>query len=50
MHLEAIFKLKVTEELYNDELRMKCAVIAVYPIDYAAEAKKIIEGINKLMQ
>jgi replication factor A1 len=46
VHLEAIFKIKAAEELYNDEYRAKCAVLGAYPIDYIKESASIISKIK----
>jgi len=48
-HLEALFKLKSSEEVYNDEIRVRSGVIAAYPVDYVAESQKLIQKINSYL-
>jgi replication factor A1 len=49
---EALFKtfvckIRVKQEQVNDELRVKCNVIAMNALDLVAESKQMIEAINK---
>lgn len=43
-----LFKLKVKEESYNDEQRVKCTVVKSERLDFAAESRALIETIGKL--
>ncbi|KAI5066240.1 hypothetical protein GOP47_0018864 [Adiantum capillus-veneris] len=43
-----LFKLKVKEESYNDEQRVKSTVIKSERLDFAAESKFLIDLIGKL--
>ncbi len=45
---EHLFKLKVKEEMYNDEQRLKSTVVRVDRIDWVAESKLMIDSITKL--
>jgi replication factor A1 len=45
---EHLFKLKVKEEMYNDEQRLKSTVVRVNCIDWVAENKLMIDSITKL--
>ncbi len=47
---EHLFKLKVKEEMYNDEQRLKSTVVRVDRIDQVAESKFMIDLITKLNQ
>jgi hypothetical protein len=40
--------LKVKEEMYNDEQRLKLTVVRVERIDWVAESKLMIDSITKL--
>ncbi len=42
------FKLKVQEEMYNDEQRLKSTLVRVDCIDWVAESKFMIDLITKL--
>ncbi len=42
-------KARVKQESVNDELRVKCSVVRLDPIDYNSECKQMIEAINKYM-
>lgn len=43
-----VFKLKVKEEVYNDEQRTKSIVVKADPIDWVSENKLMIDWIGKL--
>ncbi|XP_057854853.2 replication protein A 70 kDa DNA-binding subunit A [Cryptomeria japonica] len=43
-----IFKLKVKEETYNDEQRVKCIVVKTERFDYSSESKVLLDSIAKL--
>lgn len=43
-----LFKLKVKEETYNDEQRIKATVVKADPIDWVSESKIMIDWIGKL--
>ncbi|CAM6060744.1 unnamed protein product [Sphagnum tenellum] len=45
---EHLFKLKVKEEMYNDEQRLKLTVVRVDRTDWVAESKLMIDLITKL--
>jgi replication factor A1 len=45
---EHLFKLKMKEEMYNDEQRLKSTVVKVDRIDWVAENKLMIDLITKL--
>lgn len=45
-----LFKLKVKEENYNDEQRVKSTVVKSDKLDYAAESKVLIDMIGKLFR
>lgn len=45
---ENLFKLKVKEENYNDELRVKCTVIKTERLDFQAESRALLALIRKL--
>ncbi len=45
---EHLFKLKVKEEMYNDEQRLKSIVVRVDRIDWVAESKLMVDSITKL--
>jgi replication factor A1 len=44
---EHLFKLKVKEEMYNDEQRLKLTVVRVNRIDWVVESKLMIDSITK---
>ncbi len=48
--MEHLFKLKVKEEMYNDEQRLKLTVVGIDCIDWVAESKFMINSITKLNQ
>ncbi len=43
-----LFKLKVKEEMCNDEQRLKSIVVTVDRIDWVVESKLMIDSITKL--
>lgn len=43
-----IFKLKVKEETYNDEQRVKCNVVKTERLDYSSECKVLLDSIARL--
>ncbi|KAI5070171.1 hypothetical protein GOP47_0014514 [Adiantum capillus-veneris] len=43
-----VFKLKVKEEHYNDEMRVKCTAIKSERLDFAGESKVLIDAIRKI--
>ena len=43
-----LFKLKVKEENYNDELRVKCTAVKSEKLDYASENKVLIDMIGRI--
>ncbi|KAH8935234.1 hypothetical protein BDL97_17G018700, partial [Sphagnum fallax] len=45
---EHLFKLKVKEEMYNDEQRLKLTMVRVDCIDWVVESKLMIDSITKL--
>ncbi|KAH7284321.1 hypothetical protein KP509_34G049100 [Ceratopteris richardii] len=45
---QRLFKLKIKQEQYNDEMRVKCTVINSEKLDYAAESRIMIGEIKKL--
>ncbi len=45
---EHLFKLKVKEEMYNDEQQLKSTVVRVDHIDQVTESKLMIDLITKL--
>jgi replication factor A1 len=46
--MEHLFKLKVKEEMYNDEQRLKSTMVRVDRIDWVVESKLMIDSITKL--
>ncbi len=42
-------KARVKQDMVNDELRLKCSVVRLDPIDYNSECKQMIEAINKYL-
>jgi replication factor A1 len=48
--MEHLFKLKMKEEMYNDEQWLKSIVVRVDRIDWVAESKLMIDSITKLNQ
>lgn len=42
-----IFKVRVKNEMVNDEQRIKCSVMAVRPVDYAQECRDLLAAINR---
>jgi len=42
-------KARVKQESVNDELRVKCSIVRLDPIDYNSECKQMIDAINKYM-
>jgi len=49
LHIEAIFKIKVTEELYQDEMKVRSAVLGAYELNFVAESSKITQKISSLL-
>jgi len=47
--VEALFKIKSTEELYNDEMRLKNGVIGAYPLDYVTESLNLLQKIGAFL-
>ncbi len=45
---EHLFKLKVKEEMYNDEQQLKLTVVRVDHIDWVVDSKFMIDLITKL--
>eukprot|EP01018_Ginkgo_biloba_P018078 Gb_20429 [translate_table: standard] len=43
-----LFKLKVKEETYSDEQRVKCTVVKAERLDYSSESKILLDTIGKL--
>jgi replication factor A1 len=43
-----VFKLKVKEENYNDELRVKCTAVKSERLDYSSENKVLIDMIRRI--
>ncbi|KAL3688110.1 hypothetical protein R1sor_014419 [Riccia sorocarpa] len=43
-----VFKLKVKEETYNDEQRVKCTVVKSEKVDFSAEGKLLLECLRRL--
>jgi replication factor A1 len=48
--MEHLFKLKMKEEMYNNEQWLKSIVVRVDRIDWVAESKLMIDSITKLNQ
>jgi len=51
---EAIFKryfftIKATEEMYQDEMKIRCIVSSMEPIDYVGESKRLLEEIDTML-
>ncbi len=44
---EHLFKLKVKEEMYNDEQQLKSTVVRIDRINWVAESKLMIDSITK---
>lgn len=42
------FKLKISEETYNDETKMRSTVVRVDPVDYSQETQWTLNAINRL--
>ncbi|CAN1144020.1 Replication protein A 70 kDa DNA-binding subunit C, partial [Linum perenne] len=42
-----VFKLKVNEEVYNDEPRLKCTVVKAEKVDYVSHSKDLLDLILK---
>lgn len=40
-------QLRIKQEMVNDEMRTKSAVLAVSDIDYVTENQKMLDAINK---
>jgi len=45
---EGVFRLKLKEELYQDQSRVKPVIMSFRPIDYQQEAKELLKGIELL--
>lgn len=45
-----LFKLKVTEESYNDEQRIGCTIVNAEKLDPSKESSILFEAIDRLMQ
>ncbi|PRQ46937.1 putative nucleic acid-binding protein [Rosa chinensis] len=43
-----MFKLKIKEELYGDEQRVKITVVKADPVNYSAESRYMLDVISKL--
>ncbi|CAH8358466.1 unnamed protein product [Eruca vesicaria subsp. sativa] len=43
-----IFKLKVKEETYGDENRVKATVVKAEKVDYSSDTRSLVEAIHKL--
>ncbi|KAL5099844.1 hypothetical protein RYX36_004171 [Vicia faba] len=43
-----IFKLKVKEEMYNDEQRVKSTLVKVEKLNFASDARSLLDMIDKL--
>lgn len=43
-----LFKLKVKEETYSDEQRVKCTVVKAERLDYSSESRILLDLISKL--
>lgn len=42
------FKLRAKQETYNDEMRVRCSVVACDPIDYSKEMEYLTQEIGKM--
>jgi len=49
LHIEALFKIKVNEELYQDEMKVRSAVLGAYEINFVTESSKIVQKITSLL-
>lgn len=45
LFFEGCMSLKVKQESYNDELRMKVVCNAMAPLNYAEECKQLVDAI-----
>lgn len=45
---QLLFKLKIAEENYNDENRIKMSVVRVEPLDFVKEGRVMLDWIHKL--
>jgi hypothetical protein len=43
-------KIKAMEEVYNDEPRVKCTVIAIEGLNYVRESEDLLEKIRLYLQ
>jgi replication factor A1 len=46
-YTEWIFKCKVKQDSYNDEMRVKTSVVSLHPIDYVKESQDLLAAIEK---
>ncbi|KAI5079625.1 hypothetical protein GOP47_0005104 [Adiantum capillus-veneris] len=46
---QRLFKLKVKEETYNDELSVKCSVLRAEQLNYHSENKVVLDSIRSLI-
>jgi len=44
-----LFTVRAKEETYQEETRVKFSIVNLDPLDYAAESKSLLNGINKLL-
>eukprot|EP00884_Botryococcus_braunii_P015981 jgi/Botrbrau1/3066/Bobra.0070s0059.1 len=47
-HREYILKIKVAEETYNDEQRLKLSIVRIDPVEYVRESQVLLDYINRL--
>lgn len=43
------FVIKATEEMYQDEMKIRCIVSSIEKIDYAAESRRLIDEIESML-
>jgi replication factor A1 len=44
-----LFTIRAKEETYQEEQRVKCNIVDMNPLDFVAESKNLINGINQLL-
>jgi len=44
-----LFTIKATEEMYQDEMRIRCTVSAMEPINFTSESKRLIDEIESML-
>jgi replication factor A1 len=43
------FVIKATEEMYQDEMKIRCIVSSMEPIDYVVESKRLLDEIDTML-